>query len=141
MIMVSKVQLIFIVSEINILVNVNECRRHEFRLTAYTAERLFKSAVNFVREYNFAYYKASGGCARILQGNMPLSAAKIRRSKRQTEKSFVVYYNTDCSVLRTPTIRPNIRNPWGFAPLLAHVGVRPKYLPPLQASLRGVNYF
>ena len=34
-----------------ILVNVNECRRHEFRLTAYTAERLFKSAVNFVREY------------------------------------------------------------------------------------------
>ncbi|MBQ4483080.1 MAG: hypothetical protein II966_07605, partial [Lachnospiraceae bacterium] len=42
---------------------------------------------------NFAYYKASGGCARILQGNMPLSAAKIRRSKRQNEKSFVVYYN------------------------------------------------
>ena len=41
---------------------------------------------------NFAYYKASGGCARILQGNMPLSAAKIRRSKRQNEKSFVVYY-------------------------------------------------
>ena len=34
-----------------ILVNVNECRRHEFRLTAYTAERLFKSAVNFFREY------------------------------------------------------------------------------------------
>ena len=24
---------------------------------------------------------------------MPLSAAKIRRSKRQNEKSFVVYYN------------------------------------------------
>ena len=41
---------------------------------------------------NFAYYKASGGCARILQGNIPLSAAKIRRSKRQNEKSFVVYY-------------------------------------------------
>ena len=41
---------------------------------------------------NFAYYKASGGCARILQGNMPLSAVKIRRSKRQNEKSFVVYY-------------------------------------------------
>ena len=34
-------------------VNVNECRRHEFRLTAYTAERLFKSAVNFVREYKY----------------------------------------------------------------------------------------
>ena len=41
---------------------------------------------------NFAYYKASGGCVRILQGNMPLSAAKIRRSKRQNEKSFVVYH-------------------------------------------------
>ena len=34
-----------------ILVEVNECRRHEFRLTAYTAEQICKSAVNFVREY------------------------------------------------------------------------------------------
>ncbi|MBQ4482388.1 MAG: hypothetical protein II966_04055, partial [Lachnospiraceae bacterium] len=50
---------------------------------------------------NFAYYKASGGCARILQGNMPLSAAKIRRSKRQNEKSFVVYYNIDKKNLKS----------------------------------------
>ena len=38
------------------------------------------------------HYNASGGCARILQGNMPPLAAKIRRSKRQNEKSFGVYY-------------------------------------------------
>ena len=56
-----------------------------------------KSTDNFIfivsEINNFAYYKASGGCARILQGNMPLSAAKIRRGKRQNEKSFAVYYN------------------------------------------------
>ena len=34
-----------------ILVNVNECRRHEFRLTAYTAEQIFKPAIKFDREY------------------------------------------------------------------------------------------
>ena len=60
-----------------------------------------KSTDNFIfivsEINNFAYYKASGGCARILQGNMPLSAAKIRRSKRQNEKSFVVYYNKGTS--------------------------------------------
>ena len=39
---------------------------------------------------NFVYYNAPRGCARILIGNMPLSAAKIRRSKRQNEKTFVV---------------------------------------------------
>ena len=38
-------------SVINILVNVNECRRHEFRLTAYTAEQIFKPAIKFDREY------------------------------------------------------------------------------------------
>ena len=55
----------------------------------YYAKIFIVSEIN-----NFAYYKASGGCARILQGNMPLSAAKIRRSKRQNEKSFVVYYRS-----------------------------------------------
>ena len=38
-----------------ILVNVNECRRHEFRLTAYTAEQVYKVAVNFVREYKVLF--------------------------------------------------------------------------------------
>ena len=68
--------------------------------TGAPSELAFSGAAFFdiVSEINnFAYYKASGGCARILQGNMPLSAAKIRRSKRQNEKSFVVYYKSNKS--------------------------------------------
>ncbi|MBR1865740.1 MAG: CAP domain-containing protein [Lachnospiraceae bacterium] len=34
-----------------ILVNLNDCRRQEFSLTAYTAAKDYKSAVNFFREY------------------------------------------------------------------------------------------
>ena len=45
---------------------------------------------------------------------MPLSAAKIRRSKRQNEKSFVVYYNDPYRIER-PDISVNnntIENRW-----------------------------
>ena len=35
-----------------ILVPVNDCRRQEFTGTAYTAAKVFKTAVNFGREYN-----------------------------------------------------------------------------------------
>ena len=34
-----------------ILVPVNDCRRQEFTGTAYTAAKVFKTAVNFGREY------------------------------------------------------------------------------------------
>ena len=34
-----------------ILVTLNDCRRQEFSVTAYTAVTIFKSAANFDREY------------------------------------------------------------------------------------------
>ena len=39
-----------------------------------------------------ADYKPPVGCARICIGNMPLYAAQIRRSKRQSKENFGVYY-------------------------------------------------
>ena len=40
---------------------------------------------------------------------MPLSAAKIRRSKRQNEKSFVVYYTTKEIALRLGLTSDNVK--------------------------------
>ena len=47
-----------------ILVTLNDCRRQEFSVTAYTAVTNFKSAVNSDREYKKAE-KASGLCLRL----------------------------------------------------------------------------
>ena len=46
------------------MVTLNDCRRQEFSVTAYTAVTNFKSAVNSDREYKKAE-KASGLCLRL----------------------------------------------------------------------------
>ena len=49
--------------------------------------------------------------------------------------SKVLFFKTDCSVLRTPTIRPRIRNPWGPCPTTCSCRVVSKVIVPTASKL------
>ena len=60
-----------------ILVTLNDCRRQEFSVTAYTAVTIFKSAVNFDREYNEYGELRGSGLRKWLSGFLAVLTAVL----------------------------------------------------------------